>query len=143
MVWLPYAGFGVGVLAVIAAILQLNSMRKARIADVINHLGERWDSKEMAESRKLINDQTNLVNAVDTANNQNTEDLYKFMRVPNFFDALGVLVDSGCLPKKLVEKFMKEAATDYFDSFKPMLETKKYKGYFVYFRKLMKHFGES
>lgn len=91
----------VAVTAVIALFLapqQIRELRRNRRAQVLPALRSQWDSVAMTEARQLVGSfdtREDLNLAVRTAERAGSEELYILMRVPNFWEDLGTLVDVG------------------------------------------------
>lgn len=117
---------------------QWQAMRNARIAQVVISLMSVWDSPEMAESRRKVNESgDNLKRDYESADKANQIEAYSsLIRVANFFDELGVLVAEGFLQTCVAYGVFGKAEKTYYRLYEPMITTKQYEGYVQYFVKL-------
>ena len=117
---------------------QCQSMRNARIAQLVIDLMSVWDSPEMSESRRKVNESSkNLQKDYEAADQANQIEAYSsLIRVANFFDELGVLVAEGLLDIGIAYDVFGKAEKTYYGIYEPMITTKKYEGYVQYFIKL-------
>lgn len=117
---------------------QWQATRKARMAQVVISLMSVWDSPEMAESRRKVNESgSNLKKDYESADKANQIEAYgSFIRVVNFFDGLGVLVTEGFLETAIAYDLFGKAEKTYYRLYEPMITMREYEGYVPYFVKL-------
>lgn len=117
---------------------QWDTIRKTRTAEVVVSLMDTWDSPQMAESRRKVNESgSNLRRDYEAADKANQIESYaEFIRVANFFDELGVLVAEGLLDRAIAYDVWGKAEKTYYRLYEPMITTKQYEGYAQYFIKL-------
>jgi len=117
---------------------QWQATRKARMAQVVISLMSVWDSPEMAESRRKVNESgSNLRKDYESADKANQIEAYgSFIRVVNFFDGLGVLVAEGFLEIAIAYDLLGKAEKTYYRLYEPIFTTREYEGYVPYFAKL-------
>ncbi|HWE67647.1 MAG TPA: hypothetical protein VG298_13490 [Acidimicrobiales bacterium] len=111
-----FTGIGTVVVAtsVIFAGIQLRDGRKARTAEIVRELAQRWESTEMVLCRKLISthgtgDQStdSLKNAVETALQSGSDDYYRYTQYLNFFEQIGLSFTDDAVGFKVVSKMFK------------------------------------
>ncbi len=117
---------------------QWQAMRNARMAQVIISLMSVWDSPEMAESRRKVNESSSsLQKDYEAADKANQIEAYSsFIQAANFFDELGVLVAEGFLECSIAYEVFSKAEKTYYRLYEPMITSKQYEGYVQYFVKL-------
>lgn len=115
-------------LVVLAALLlgwcQLSSMETARKAQLLTDLSRRWDEELLVESRQAANRYAGgeeLASALERHDQQNTKDYYVLVRLPNFFEDLGILVSEGAISPKLVAKSLRSPAKGYWALYQPYI----------------------
>ena len=110
---------------------QWQSMRNARIAQLVISLMSVWDSPEMAESRRQVTESgKNLQKDYEAADQANKIEAYSsFIRVANFFDELGVIITEGLLDVRIAYDVWGKAEKTYYTLYDPMITLKKYEGY--------------
>jgi len=117
---------------------QWQAIRNTRVAQVVVSLMSIWDSPEMTEARRRINESgTNLKKDFEAADKANQIEAYGvFIRVANFFDGLGVLVAEGFLEVAIAYDMYGKAEKTYCRLYEPMITAREYEGYVPYFIKL-------
>lgn len=130
-------GFGIWL-----AIRQWKSGQNTRMAEIMLSITERWDSKEMEESRHAIfqYEPNALKEAINEADKNNTQDLYKLIRVANFFDTVGLMVIEGLLTCEMTYKLFGEAEANVYKYYAPILLDPKQSKFFKYFNTLHQEF---
>jgi len=139
---LAWASLAIGAILAIAVIIQLWGMRKARLSELIATLGQMWDSKLLMEARQRANelgDTGKLKDTIDQGNKANSEEFFVLMRIPNFFDSIGAMVEHGDLPKKLAKELFEKPAARYWDLYGNALSGKDLEG-ISHFRQLVERF---
>jgi hypothetical protein len=92
------------------AVKQLDETRRDREIQLIAELGRRWDDDRMAEARDKQLEYTSeelceeVVRWLEDPKSRDSQLLLLLLRVPNFFEDLAVMVESGGLDIKLVDK---------------------------------------
>ena len=140
--WLPVLAY-VGMIAtpllvaggIWLAITQLKSGQNTRMAEILLSITERWDSKEMEESRHTIfeYEPKELAEAINEADKNNSDDLYKLIRVANFFDTVGLMVVEGLLRCEMTYKLFGEAEANVHKYYATVLSDRKNSKFFKYF----------
>jgi hypothetical protein len=117
--------------------IQIVSNRNTRRGQILIQLWDNWDSIRMQNSRQMINIAgTQLKQKIETADSNNSDDLYQYVMVANFFDCLGGLVREGCFCCKIAYDNYGRAEEHYFEKYRPILENEQYKDYLKNFREL-------
>jgi hypothetical protein len=123
--------------AIIFAYTQWRSGQNARMAQIMLTITERWDSKDMEDSRCRVNKAgKNLKEEIKKADTESLPELWSLVRVGNFFDSLGVMVVEGLLSCKIGYKLFGSAEEYYYELYKPVLQQEKYADYLKYFSEL-------
>jgi len=122
---------------------QLLSARNARMAEIILHVTERWDSAEIAESRMLVNRLglgNKLTSAINRAEDGASDELAILVRVANFYDALGLLVMEGFLSRSMAYDFFGISEEYYYSLYSDTLHNPKHSPYLQCFQRLHETF---
>lgn len=114
---------------------QWAATRKARMAEVVIRITDRWDSLLMAESRREVNlSGPNLKADYENADKSNDKKVFgSLTRTANFFDTLGVLVTEGFLECKIAYDLFGKAEKTYYRLYDPLINNPQYKDYTPYF----------
>lgn len=117
---------------------QWASTRNARMAELVVLITCYWNSQEMAESRRAVNEcGSNLKKAWEDADKTNEISSYgSLIRVANFFDALGVQVGEGFLDIVIAYDLFGKAEKTYYRLYDPLINAREYEDYVPCFRKL-------
>lgn len=128
--------------AIWLAVNQWKSGRNTRIAQIMLSITERWDSKEMEESRHAIFqfEPKELKKAIDEADKNNSQELYKLIRVANFFDTVGLMVVEGLLHCETTYRLFGEAEANVHKYYAPILTDPNQGKFFKYFNALHQEF---
>ena len=123
-------------------ITQWKSSQNTRMAQIMLSITERWDSKQMEESRHAIfkYDPEALRKAINEADKDNSEDLYKLIRVANFFDTVGLMVVEGLLKCETTYRLFGEAEANTYKYYAPILQDSNQGKFFKYFNALHQEF---
>ena len=120
-----------------ASYRQWETMRAARMAQVILELAAHWDSNGLKESRRKVRENADrLKEAIEEATRNNSEDLYDLVEVGNFFDTVGVLVMEGFVSCRIAYDLFGEPEENYYKTYKSILEDPEYKNSYKYFIQL-------
>ncbi len=120
---------------------QLLSARNARMAEIILHVTERWDSTAMTESRMMVNRLGNdLTRAIKEADDKASDELAILVRVANFYDALGLLVMEGFLSRSMAYDFFGVSEEYYYGLYSDTMHDPKYSSYLRCFQRLHETF---
>ena len=114
------------------------STRKARMAQLITLLAERWDSPEMVESRRRVNECGRRLKEVwEDADKAVEEPAFgSLIRVANFFDVLGVQVVEGFLDVRIAYDLFGKAEKTYYRLYDPLINSPECEEYVKCFREL-------
>lgn len=120
------------------------STRKARMAELVMLITSRWDSPEMAESRREVNlSGPNLKTDYENADRDNDRKAFgSLTRTANFFDTLGVLVAERYLKCKIAYDLFGRAERAYYELYDPLINSPGCKDYTPYFRDLDDRFAK-
>lgn len=82
------------------AYMQLRQAVQGRLASAMADLSRRWDEPLMAESSRLAAalDPDQLQGRIEYLWRNSDPEVDAFMRVPNFFEDLGVMIATGAMP---------------------------------------------
>ena len=111
--------------AVIIAKREINCMDRTREAQLLADLSRRWNEEQLTESRKAARNyknSTELKEAVLKLRQNNDQEYYNLIRLPDFFEALGVLVNSGCLSRELTKDLFGTAIKHYYNLYSQTLQ---------------------
>ena len=108
------------------ALGQLDETRRDRHVQVIADLGRRWDDAQLAAARKkqLGYPSVPLSRKVEqwlAHPDTDSEAMLLLLRVPNFFEDLAVMVESGSLDLRLVGKVFKGIALAHWQYWEPSI----------------------
>ncbi|HEX3254630.1 MAG TPA: DUF4760 domain-containing protein [Gaiellaceae bacterium] len=115
-----------GAIAAYLALGQLEETRRDRHVQVIADLGRRWDDAQLAAARKkqLAYASVPLSAKVEQwlrHPDTDSEAMLLLLRVPNFFEDLAVMVESGSLDLRLVSKAFKSPALRQWQYWEPSI----------------------
>jgi hypothetical protein len=132
---------GLTVLILLAAAIyarnQIKCVERTREAQLLTDLSERWNGEQLTESRRAVWNYKNadeLKDAVQRLGEKNDEEAYILIRLPDFFEALGVLVNTSCLSKQLTKDLFGTAIGYYHKRYEPAMQylRKKYEDENIY-----------
>jgi hypothetical protein len=117
---------------------QLQATRNTRIAQLVVMLMEFWNSPEVSEARRKINEcGKKLKQTYEAADKADQIEAYgSLIRVANFFDGLGVLVVEGYVNLDVAYDMYGKAEKTYCSLYEPLITAREYEGYLPYFIKL-------
>jgi len=118
---------------------QVDAIRRARMAEIILMLYERWDSNFLEESRKALYELGSgqaVKKEIIKAHEEKLPALYPLVRVGNFFDTVGALVTQGFLDKEVAFKLMGTAFETYKGLYKDILIEPRFRGFLKCFTEL-------
>jgi len=118
---------------------QFDAIRKARMAEIVLMLYERWDSPLLEEARRKLNElgtETRVKEELKKADRDNSPELYPLIRVGNFFDTLGKLVSEGYLDKDTAYELTGTAFETYKQLYSAILRDPDLKDYLKCFKAL-------
>ena len=121
------AAFTVAILiaAAIFAWHEVRCIERAREAQLLTDLSRRWNEDELTKSRKAARNYKNgveLQQALQKMRENNDQQYYDLVRLPDFFEALGVLVNSGCLSKQLTKDLFGTVIEYYYHLYHPTMQ---------------------
>ena len=111
--------------AVIIAKRQIKCTEREREAELLTDLSRRWNEKELTESRKAARNYKNGVDlreALQKLRENNDQEYYDLVRLPDFFEALGVLVNSDCLSKQLTKDLFGTPIKHFYHLYGPAIQ---------------------
>jgi len=129
--------FGVLLFAAFYARHQLHSMERTREAQLLEDLSRRWDEELLRESRQAVEeykDGTKLKQALKELKDNNDKQYYVLLRLPDFFEELGLLVNYECLSPQLTKDMFGTAIEYHYTRYKPTIKflRGKYKDETIY-----------
>ena len=119
------ATFFLVLVAIIFAWREVNCIDRAREAELLADLSRRWNEEQLTDSRKVARNYKNgteLKEALQKLRENNEKEYYDLVRLPDFFEALGVLVNSGCLSKKLTIDLFGTVIKYYYNLYGPAIQ---------------------
>lgn len=118
---------------------QFDAIRRARMAETILSLAERWDSQPLEDSRRAVNKAgtpQQLKSAIEKAHHDDDPGLCLLIRVGNYFDTVGEIVNRGYLDKNMVYDLLGPPALHYAQCYSSILKDTEHKGKFKCFQDL-------
>jgi hypothetical protein len=119
---------GVTVLILLAAAFyarnQIKCNERTRQAQLLADLSRRWDEDRLTEARKAAfsyKSADELKDAVQKLGKKNDKNFHILVRLPDFFEALGILVNSSCLDKQLTQDLFGTAIGYYHEFYGPTI----------------------
>lgn len=105
---------------------EISCIDKTREAEILTDLSKQWNEEQLTESRKVARnyykDSAKLKIAIQKARDENEQEYYSLVRILDFFEALGVLVNSTCLNKQLTKDLFGTAIVYYHDLYQPSIK---------------------
>lgn len=111
--------------AAVFAWCEVHCIERTREAQLLADLSRRWNGEQLTEARKAARNYKNsaeLKEAVQKARENNDKEYYYLVRLPDFFEALGVLVKSGCLSKRLTKDLFGTVLKYYYELYGPTIQ---------------------
>ena len=111
--------------AAIIAKREINCIDRTREAELLVDLSRRWNEEQLTESRKAARkykSDAELRDAIQRLRENNDKEYYDLVRLPDFFEALGVLVNSSCLSKQLTKDLFGTVTKYYYKLYGPTIE---------------------
>ena len=117
---------------------QLIAQRNTRMAEIILHITERWDSNDMKECRMKVHGLGDKLKATIEAEvgKPDSQEILNLVKVANFFDSLGLMVMEGFISCPMAYQLFGRAEEEYYNYYRSILEDARYKEYFQYFIQL-------
>jgi Domain of unknown function (DUF4760) len=109
---------------VLLAVRQLSESKRDRHVQVITDFGRRWDEDKMAEAREALLpfDDVKLAEKIgECLAHPADSDLYLFLRVPNFFEDLALVVEFGSIDVELVSRAFRSLVLSEWKYWKPAI----------------------
>jgi len=123
---------------------QLNSQRNARMAEIILHITDHWDSNDMKKCRMKVHSLGDKLKdkVEEETKNPNSLEILDLVKVANFFDSLGLMVMEGFISCPMAYQLFGRAEEEHYGYYRKLLEDAGYKPYFQYFTQLHEAFGK-
>ena len=112
---------GILLVAVVFAWREVHCIERAREAQLLADVSRRWDEELLRESRQAVEeyeDGTKLRQALEDLKKKNDKQYYVLLRLPDFFEELGLLVNKKCLHPQLAKDMFGTAIKYYYDRYK-------------------------
>ena len=121
---------------------QLKATHNARMAEIVMSITQRWESKDMRESRRMVHGYGDTLarRIKEEAEKPDSQELSTLVQVGNFFDSLGLLVVEGLIDCPMAYKLFGRAEEHFYNLYRPILEETRYKPYYQYFAELHQEF---
>ncbi len=106
---------------------QLESIKKARYSDLLMRFDQIWDSVDYTRSRQAINSKAKgssdrLCKSLIPLEKKDCEEYYDMIRVPNFFESLGLLTCRDYLKRRDALELFGDSARRYWGLFSKYTE---------------------
>ena len=104
---------------------EIKCIERTREAQLLTDLSRRWDEEQLQEARKAANeydDGNKLRNALQDFQANNDPNFYKLMMIPDFFEELGLLVNSTCLNLQLANDLFGTAINHHYVRYEPSIK---------------------
>ncbi len=129
--------FGVLTFAAFYARHQLHSLERTREAQLLSDLSRRWDEELLGESRQAVEkykDGTKLKQALKELKENNNKQYYVLLRLPDFYEDLGLLVTNKCLSPQLAKDMFGTVIKYHYARYKSTIQFMrgKYKDKTIY-----------
>ncbi len=133
------AAFTVAILLAAAFLAwhEVRCIERAREAQLLTDLSRRWDEELLRESRETAEKYTNgrqLRQALGNLKKNNDKEYYILLRLPSFFEDLGLLVSSQCFSRQLANDLFGTAIKYHYNRYELAIKylRKKYKDENIY-----------
>jgi hypothetical protein len=104
---------------------EVRCIEKARKAQLLTGLSKWWNEELLRESRQAAEKYKNgiqLQKALENFKKTNDKEYYVLLRLPDFFEDLGLLVNSECFSKQLATDLFGTAMKYHYERYKPAIE---------------------
>jgi len=123
--------------AAICAWFELRHRERDREAQLLADLSRRWDEESLTEPRQLVEEykeRNKLKQAMVNFRDKNDKEAYVLLRLPDFFEELGLLVRNKCLSLQLAKDMFGTAIKYHYNRYEPIIKLlrKKYKDETIY-----------
>ena len=112
------------VVAAICAGLEVRHIKSAREAQLLSDLSRRWSEELLQESREAAEkykDGNQLRQAVENLKEKADKESYILLRLPDFFEDLGLLVSRGCFSTKVAHDLFGTAIKYHYNRYEPVI----------------------
>jgi hypothetical protein len=123
--WATVAAVLVAVVAFVWGLRQLGEMSAARRGQVMADIARRWDSDEFIDARVLIGEHETpeaLRDEVARARNTDRRKFYCFLREPNFYEDLALLLDAKAIELPTISQWIGRAVISRWDQWRLAVE---------------------
>lgn len=139
--WVMFAGACVAAIGVGLAAWELDSMRKSRESQLLVYLSEIWESAEYTKARRAVVDHENiLAQRMKEYEKKNSEEHFLLVKVSNYFEDVGILVDKRYLSRKIIMELMGTSVKYYYKLYKDYIIQLRNEGkepdFYKYFERL-------
>jgi hypothetical protein len=120
-------GVVLGIATAWFALDQAKQSRTNRNVQIVADLGHRWDDAALIEARELIQGFTDQYQLAQTVGDWLHDpkavafDVESILRVPNFFEDVGLLADCGDVDPKIVSRAFGNMALSYWEMWEPAI----------------------
>lgn len=116
---------------------EIKCIERAREAQLLTDLSRRWSEELLRESREAAEKYKNgsqLRQALRNLKKNNDKEYYILLRLPDFFEDLGLLVSSECFSRKLANELFGTAIKYHYNRYELAIKylRKKYKDKTIY-----------
>ena len=117
---------GLVALGLILAFFQIRVTDKAREVEALTARSQKWEEPPLVEARlavATIGDALQLWNKLDAIEPGKSQDWYLYIRIPHFFEDLGVAcLHTKALNKKMVYELFAPSIALYWDYYRTFIE---------------------
>lgn len=115
-------------IGVIIALIEINYMRKSTHSELLMNLYQIWESDYLSESRRLLKEigsKSELERRMEEYGKKQQKEYFIVVRVANYFEHIGHLVNRKYLKAKDIEGLMGSNVTKYYEIFEGYSEKAK------------------
>lgn len=107
-----------------AAYLQLRHMAKAKSSEIFMRLWDKWHSSSIRDSQDaILKAGPNLADKIDESHKRGDyEEFGKLTFLAEFFEQVGILVERGCLDRKMIKDYWYSTTKGYYKYYEPLIK---------------------
>ena len=118
-------------------------VRKSRESGLLVHLSEMWNSDEYIKARRVVGEhENNLAQKMKEYEEKNQENYFLIVKVGNYFEHMGILVDRKFLSRDVVVELFGDSIKYYYGLYKDYVtqyrQEKEPSDLYIYFEHLAK-----
>lgn len=116
------------IIGIIIALIEINLVRKSAHSQLLMSLYDAWESDSLTESKYLLRkagSKSEVLRKIEEYGEKQEKEYFIILRVANYFEHIGLLVNSGYLTDKDIESLMGSNVINYYGVYESYSENFK------------------